>query len=164
MAGDTEVLPLPATTDYTCAIDRAAVELSLRPLGFHLLRVRLRATAGTLAADGTLRLELSATPIRASVPLLNRYLLGRIPAGLRLTVNCSAVELVAVPVRADGYVRTGDESPDWPLRLVVRSVRAEDAVLLAVRGRFPRPRKPSAAFLSVLRPWMRVEAAVEFTS
>ena len=167
MPGDTEVLPLPDLTGYACRLDRCAVELSLVLLGFHLLRVRLRATSGRLTAEGALRLELAATPVRASVPLVRRYLLRAIPGGVRLAVSCPNVELVSVPTRADGHVsavRVGDDdSPGWPLRLYVRAVRTDDAVLLALRGRFPRPRKPASTFLSVLRPWMRAEAAVEFS-
>jgi hypothetical protein len=171
VAGDTEMLPPSAITDYSCEVNRCAVELSLRALGCHLLRVRLRATSGVLTAAGVLRLELSAAPVRTSVPFLDRCLLRAVPAGVRLLVRASTVEPVSVPTRADGYVspvRVGDDEPaewpTWPLRLIVRTVRAgDDAVLLAVRGRFPRPRRPSASVLSALRPWMRVDAAVEFS-
>jgi hypothetical protein len=166
--GDTDVLPLPDITDYSCDLDRCAVELSLCLLSFHLLRVRLRATSGGLSAEGALRLELAAAPVRANLPLVNRYFLRTIPGGVRLAVSCPNVELGSVLTRADGHVsvvRVGDdaEPPGWPVRLFVRAIRTGDSVLLAVRGRFPRPRKPSSNFLSALRPWMRVEAAVEFS-
>jgi hypothetical protein len=194
------------------------VEVSLRLLGITPLRVRLSAATGELAvADAAdspfaaLRLELSATPTRSSVPLANRLLRRAIPGGHRLVITLPAIELSggSALMHADGTVyakplaqpadpapegtrpdprhssadQPDSEGPDaldpaqvdvaavrWPVCFLVRSIesaelRGSDVILLDMRGRLRRPRKPSrtSPVLSFLRPWIRVETAAEFT-
>jgi hypothetical protein len=164
------------------------VEVSLRLFGFVPLRVRLPAATGQLTVTdargtpiGELRLELSATPTRASLPLANRLLCRTIPGGYRLVITLSGIELFdgSAPTHADGTVYAKplaqpDEETEpavrWPVCFVVRSIPSaepseSDVMLLAMRGRLRQPRKSSnvSPLLSFLRPWIRVETAAEFT-
>ncbi len=198
MTGDTEVLPsdqtptaqLPPLGVHPLNTQRCVVEVSLRLLGITPLRVRLPVTTGELVVTdaagypfGALRLELSCTPTRSSIPLTDRLLRRAIPGGYRLMITLPSIELFGEPAlaHADGTVHAkplvlpAEPEPDaptvrWPLCFLVRSIRPgdpseSDVVLLAMRGRLRQPRKSSKAspVLSFLRPWIRVETAAEFT-
>jgi hypothetical protein len=192
MAEDTEVLsPAPARTRllplpgvHPINPRRCVVEVSLRFLGITPLRVRFPVATGELAVGdaagtpvGALRLEVLAIPTRASVPLANRLLRTAIPGGYRLVISLSAIELScgSASMHADGTMAAkplaqSASAVSWPLCSVVRSIQPaesgdSDVILLAVRGRLRQPRKAqkTSSFLSLLRPWIRVETAAEFT-
>lgn len=200
MAADTDVLPpdpagtrqLPLLGVHSLKPQQCAVEVSLRMLGITLLRVRLLAAAGELAVTdaagcpvGAVRLELSATPTRASIPLAVRLLRRVIPGSHRLVITLPGIELFGGPalMHADGTVHAkplaqpAESAPEetrpavrWPLCVVVRSIQPgkpseSDAILLAMRGRLRQSRKPSTVspVLSLLRPWIRAEIAAEFS-
>jgi hypothetical protein len=176
-----------------CAVEVSLRFLGITPLRVRFAAVtgELVVSDAAGAPVAALRLEVPGIPTRASIPLANRLLRSAIPGGYRLVITLAAIELScgSAPMHADGTVSakplaqltdptSAGQEPEravtpavsWPLCSVVRSIQpAEssetDVILLAVRGRLRQPRqsRKSSSFLSLLRPWIRVESAAEFT-
>lgn len=172
-----------------CVVEVSLRFLGITPLRVRLpvATGELAVSDAAGAPVGALRLDVPAIPTSASIPLVNRLLRRVTPGGYRLVITLAAIELScgSAPMHVDGTVSakplaqpagpTSDglepeqaaaSAVRWPLCSVVRSIQPaeSDIILLAVRGRLRQPRNPSklSPFLSLLRPWIRVETAAEF--
>lgn len=152
---DTKVLPVvPDIEEIGFPLRQSVIEVSLRPLGVRVGRVRLPVRAGELAVTGqppaaTIRVELLARPGRSGSPA------GRLLRGGTLT--CVAADLILGSGVVEGAVDIGGVT--WSLPLTARVVAFEDsAIVLVVRGPI-RPHRTVKGW----RRWLWAEAALEFT-
>ena len=154
---DTKIMPaVPDTDGASYALGRAVVEVSLRPMGIRLGRIRLPARDGALTVTdrGTsIRVALSGRPERRSP--LARWLVPVIGP----TFTATGIDLPSGSHGAVVHGGFGLGSARWSLPLTVRAVATEDtAIVLAAHGPLRPPR--------TVKGWRRrlyVDIAVEFT-